>query len=78
MEARNKELVTSSLQLTVKNDILQKISGLSDKIGVHKEINPTELKRELYDILKHNYNVDNDWAYFKKYSSRFISTFSIK
>lgn len=66
MEARNKELVTSSLQLTVKNDILQKISGLSDKIGVHKEINPTELKRELYDILKHNYNVDNDWAYFKK------------
>ncbi len=66
MEARNRELVTSSLQLTVKNDILQEISGLCDKISAHKEMSPIELKKELNNILKHNYNIDNDWAYFKR------------
>lgn len=65
MEARNKELVTASLQLAVKNDILQDIANVSEKINARSQTGVMELKRSLNTILKQNYNFDNDWNNFK-------------
>ena len=64
LEAKNKELVGFSLQLTTKNDLLNEISKISDKY-----YNSNTLDRNYYHdltkIIDENLNVDKEWGQFK-------------
>lgn len=64
IEAKNKELVSYSLKLITKNDLLNNISKLADKY-----YNDNDLKRPFYNdltkIIEDNLNIDKEWNQFK-------------
>jgi len=64
IEAKNKELVSFSLQLTTKNDLLNEISKLSEKHYNSKTIDK-EYYNELTKVIENNLNVDKEWSQFK-------------
>ncbi|HLO91500.1 MAG TPA: hypothetical protein VK172_10085 [Lentimicrobium sp.] len=64
IEAKNKELTTSSLQLINKNDILVNISGIAESFYKKKALNDDCYSR-LKSILKENLDQERDWEHFK-------------
>ncbi len=66
IEARNKELITSSLQLITKNEILTEISLLTEKVNKSDNTDSIRLNAEVKKILQQNLNLDKDWEHFKE------------
>jgi tetratricopeptide (TPR) repeat protein len=64
LDAKNKELVSYSLKLITKNDLLNDISKLADKY-----YNDNDLNRPFYNdltkIIEDNLNMDKEWNQFK-------------
>lgn len=65
IEAKNKELTSSSLQLINKNDILNNISNLTENFYKKKAVNDEYYKR-LKSFLKENLDQERDWEHFKR------------
>ncbi len=65
IEAKNKELTTSSLQLITKNEILGNVSGIAESYYKKKAVND-ECYTKLKNILKENLNQERDWEHFKR------------
>jgi len=65
IEAKNKELATSSIQVVTKNDILLTIEGLAEKSFKNKQMDNITYN-DLKKILKENMNMDKDWEQFKQ------------
>ena len=64
MEAKKKEMVSFSLQLTTKNDLLDKISKLSEKCYNENILNRSYFN-ELTKIIEAGLNMDKEWGQFK-------------
>jgi len=64
IEAKNKELVSFSLQLTTKNDLLNDISKISDKYYNENTLNKSYYN-DLTKIIEDNFNIDKEWSQFK-------------
>jgi len=77
IEAKNKELATSSIQVVTKNDVLLAIDELADKSYKGKQIDDTTYDN-LKKILKENLNLDKDWQQFKKMFEQVHQDFFIK
>ncbi|HLN52629.1 MAG TPA: hypothetical protein VK212_02905 [Lentimicrobium sp.] len=65
IEAKNKELTTSSLQLITKNEILGNVSGIAESYYKKKAVND-ECYIKLKSILKENLDQERDWEHFKR------------
>jgi len=65
LEAKYKELTTTSLQLISKNEILVNISVLNEEY-YRKDTIGQEPYNLLKQLLKESLNQDKDWAYFKE------------
>ncbi len=65
IEAKNKELTTTSLQLILKNDILNNVSGIAENYYQKKAMNDDCYSR-LKSVLKENLDQDKNWEHFKK------------
>jgi len=65
IEAKNKELTTSSLQLITKNDILTNISGITENFYMNKAVSE-ECYVKLKRVLKENLDQERDWGHFKR------------
>jgi len=65
IEAKNKELTTSSLQLITKNDILNNISGITENFYKNKAVGE-ECYIKLKRVLKENLDQERDWGHFKR------------
>jgi tetratricopeptide (TPR) repeat protein len=64
LNIKNKELTAFSLKLIAKNDILKKISKLSDQY-YDKDMLEKQYYNELSSIIDNNANVEKEWEYFK-------------
>ncbi|MCK9205388.1 MAG: tetratricopeptide repeat protein, partial [Bacteroidales bacterium] len=64
LEAKNKELVSFSLQLTTKNDLLNEISKISGKYYNDNVLNKSYFN-DLTKIIEDHINVDKEWGQFK-------------
>jgi len=64
MEAKNRKLVSFSLQLTTKNDLLDEISKLSEKYYNENILNRNYFN-ELTKIIEASLNTDKEWSQFK-------------
>lgn len=64
IEAREKELVSFSLKLTTKNDLLNKISKLAEKYYNNLALDKLFFN-ELTNIIKENSNAEQEWDQFK-------------
>ena len=64
IEAKNKELTTTSLQLILKNDVLNNVSGIAENYFQKKSMNE-ECYNRLKIVLKENLDQDKDWEHFK-------------
>jgi DNA-binding CsgD family transcriptional regulator len=76
IEARNKEMTTTSLQLAAKNEILSNILHTLDKINEVKSIEKESYK-ELRKTIEKSLNLDNDWNQFKELFDRVHNSFFI-
>ena len=65
IEAKNKELTTSSLQLITKNEILTDISGIAESYYKKKAVNE-ECYVRLKSVLKENLDQERSWEHFKR------------
>lgn len=65
IEAKNKELTTTSIQVITKNDILTIIEELAEKSFQNDQMDKITYNN-LKTILKENLNLDKDWEQFKK------------
>jgi tetratricopeptide (TPR) repeat protein len=65
IEAMNRELTSSSLQLISKNEILVDINNLNE-LYFRKDAIGREPYNDLKNILKENLNQDKDWTHFKE------------
>jgi tetratricopeptide (TPR) repeat protein len=65
IEAKNKELTTSSLQLITKNEILTDISGIAENFYKKKAVNE-ECYIKLKSIVKENLDQERSWEHFKR------------
>ena len=74
LDARNKELTTTSLQLISKNEILVNISALNEQY-FRKDTISREPYNILKQLLKENLNQDKDWVYFKELFERVHQNF---
>lgn len=64
IEAKNKELAASSLQLITKNEILGNVSGIVESFYRKKGVNDDCYAR-LKSVLKEHLNQERDWEHFK-------------
>ena len=64
LETKNKELVTHSLRLITKNDILSKISNLSVKYYENNGLTK-ECYNDFVRIVEENGNLDKEWDQFR-------------
>ncbi len=65
IEAKNKELTTTSLQLISKNDILVNVSGITESYFQKKAMND-EYYARVKKVLRENLDQEKDWKQFKK------------
>lgn len=65
IEAKSKELTTTSLQLINKNDILVNISGIAETFYKKKAVNE-ECYLKLRNVLKENLDQERNWEHFKR------------
>lgn len=65
IEAKNKELTTTSLQLINKNEILGNISGITESFYKKKAVND-ECYLKLKSVLKENLDQERNWEHFKR------------
>jgi tetratricopeptide (TPR) repeat protein len=65
IEAKNKELTTSSMQLIAKNEILTNISGIAEDFYRKKAVNE-ECYSKLKSVLKENLDQERNWEHFKR------------
>ncbi len=65
IEAKNRELTTSSLQLITKNEILSTVSGIADTY-LKKNGLSEECYARLMSTLKENLVQEKDWQHFKR------------
>lgn len=77
IEAKNKEVTTTSLQLIAKNEILSEISELVTRFRNHEMVDG-EIYKDLTKILKQNYNQEEDWKQFKGIFEKVHQEFFIK
>ncbi len=64
IESKNKELVSFSLKLVTKNDLLNEIFKLSEKYYNDNSLNKT-FYNDLTRIIEENRNVEKEWTQFK-------------
>ncbi|MDX9907820.1 MAG: tetratricopeptide repeat protein [Mariniphaga sp.] len=64
LDSKSKELVSFSLKLVTKNDLLNKISRLSNKYYDNKVLDRNYFNA-LTKIVKENLNIDKEWNQFK-------------
>jgi tetratricopeptide (TPR) repeat protein len=64
IHAQNREISSYALLLTDKNHILQQILDLNTKIH-NKQGNTSEHSKKIEDIIRSNFNVDEEWNDFK-------------
>ncbi len=64
LETKEKELVSFSLQLITKNDLLNKISKLSEKY-YNNNVLDRQYFNELSKIIEENFNYGREWNQFK-------------
>jgi len=64
LDAKNKELVSYSLKLITKNDLLNKIFKFSEKY-YNNNILDRQYYNGLTNIIEENLNVDKEWSQFK-------------
>ena len=65
IEAKNKELTTSSLQLITKNEILGNVSGIAESFYRKKSMNDDCYSR-LKSVMKEHLDQERDWEHFKR------------
>ncbi|MDP4188246.1 MAG: tetratricopeptide repeat protein [Bacteroidota bacterium] len=65
IEAKNKELTTSTMQLIAKNEILTNISGIAESFYKKKAVND-ECYVKLKSVLKENLDQERNWENFKR------------
>jgi len=65
IEAKDKELTTSSLQLITKNEILTHISDIAENYYKNKAVNE-ECYIKLKSVLKENLDQERNWEHFKR------------
>jgi tetratricopeptide (TPR) repeat protein len=65
IEAKNKELTTSSLQLITKNEILVNVSDIAESFYKKQAFNH-ECYSKLRSVLQENLNQERDWKHFKR------------
>jgi tetratricopeptide (TPR) repeat protein len=65
IDGKNKELTTTALQLITKNDVLTKISSISESFYMRNAVSE-DYFTGLKNILKENLDQEKDWQHFKK------------
>lgn len=64
LNAKNKELVSYSLKLVTKNDLLDNISKIADKYYNNNDLNRL-FYNDLTRVIEDNLNIDKEWNQFK-------------